>query len=70
MLELAPDFIQNIDWELLKKQKQTLLEVISKNDKDIETFDALTGILDLIDAVQDYAVDFCELDENDVYDFN
>ena len=65
-----PEFIKKIDWQLLRNQKNSLLHIINDGfipDEDIKN--DLIGILSLIDAVQDYAVDEMNLNENDVYDF-
>ena len=63
----APKFIQNIDWELLKKQKQSLITIIEWNKLPLLK-DDLDGILSLIDATQDYAVDELGLDKDVVFD--
>lgn len=60
-LELAPDFIQNIDWNLLKKQKAQLLENAEQHNLDV------SGIINLIDSLQDYVVDICGVEENEVF---
>jgi hypothetical protein len=67
MLELAPDFIQKIDWTLLRKQKKDLLKVINKDTVSPKEKESLEGIMFLIDSIQDYAVDTCELPERKVY---
>lgn len=61
------DFIEKIDWELLKKQKATLTKVVF-NTQDGEVWDDLEGLLNLIDAIQDYAVEELGLDENYVFE--
>lgn len=71
--------IENIDWSELRNQKRTLIEAINYIDEvDIE-FDErtdtqeivnnLTGILHLLDAIQDYAVDVMGLSPIHIYDF-
>lgn len=67
MLELAPDFVQKIDWGLLRKQKLDLLKVINNDSVSPKEKESLEGILLLIDSVQDYAVDTCELPERKVF---
>lgn len=58
----------NIDWSLLRDQKEGLLSVIHNNDKLTEPQkDSLQGILHLIDGIQDYAVDELGLDKNEVF---
>jgi len=66
-----PAFMQSMNWELLKKQKASLLSAITHAEStgNNEYCDDLTGILNLLDAVQDYAVDVMGIDENKVYLF-
>lgn len=45
--------MQNIDWKLLKKQKETLYNVIHENRHNEMVSGDLDGILYLIDAIQD-----------------
>lgn len=64
--------ILKIDFTTLRGQKRTLLDVIDKLEKgckDQLEIDDLTGILHLIDAIQDYAVDELGVNEMHVYDF-
>ena len=74
----AEELIKNIDWSELRNQKRTLLENIDFiensgiefENRDInEIAEDLTGILHLLDALQDYAVDELGLDSTSVYDF-
>ena len=67
MLELAPDFIQKIDWKLLRNQKHDLLKVINNDSVIPKEKESLEGILHLLDAVQDYGVDICGLSERKVF---
>jgi len=60
------DLIKNIDFELLKKQKLTLLETIEKAETEKEKSD-LHGIICLIDSIQDLAVDKFGIDEKIVF---
>ena len=71
-LEDQPEFIKKMDWKLLRKQKLSLLEVLdffdrvkfnTKTDENPRIIDDLTGILNTIDALQDYAVDDLGIDE-------
>lgn len=68
--EEAPAFMQNMNWNDLKKQKASLLSAImhAESTGNNEYCDDLTGILHLLDAIQDYAVDVMGLEENDVMD--
>jgi hypothetical protein len=50
------EFVRNINWELLRKQKATLLNLIQTVD-NTEQIEDLQGVIYLIDAVQDEAVD-------------
>ena len=51
------DFLDNIDWLRLRDQKRSLLQCIAFFEVSDEAFLAedLTGILHLIDAIQDEA---------------
>lgn len=49
--------VQGIDWTMLREQKLQLLDVLNLQCLSQPQLDALTGILHLIDAVQDGAVD-------------
>ena len=59
-------FLKNIDFKDLKKQKKTLLEVISRAETQKEA-DNLNGILHLIDSIQDIAVDEYDYKEKTVF---
>lgn len=64
-----PEHLKNIDWELLKKQKKSLLAVIEYFETNkMPLVEDLEGILNLIDAIQDNAVDVYGVDENLVFD--
>ena len=66
----TPEFIKTIDWSLLRQQKITLLETIVAEEGGFkEMLNNLEGIVNLIDAIQDYAVDVLGIDENYVFDF-
>ena len=64
--ETTPKFIQNVDWELLREQKQTMLDMISGEEETICT-GALQGIVNLLDALQDYAADDMGLGDKVVF---
>jgi hypothetical protein len=53
-----PEFISRIDWSLLRNQKQWLL-LQSGNDPD--------GLVCLIDALQDFAVDGLNKKESEIF---
>ena len=63
-------FLKAIDFKKLKKQKQDLLETITllEKQKINDKADRLTGIVSLIDSIQDKAVDEYGYDENEVFD--
>jgi len=71
--------IKHIDFTTLRSQKTTLLETINFLEKSgikwhesVDTqqiIDDLTGILHLIDSIQDYAVDELGVPEMHVFDF-
>ena len=64
---VAPEFINFIDWSLLKEQKETLMFLIN-SDLSSKISEHLEGILALVDAVQDYVVDELGFEENKVFD--
>lgn len=69
----ALEFIKKIDWSLLKEQKKCLIASIEyfHLHKVPEIPDGLEGILNLIDALQDFAVDEAQIaDENEVFDLH
>ena len=65
-----PEFLQKTDWTLLKEQKKHLLDVINIDAINPEQKEALEGLLNYIDSIQDYVVDECGLDENLVFDLH
>lgn len=62
-------FIKEIDFDLLKKQKSKLLDIIRDCD-NIETVDLMEGLITLIDKIQDIAVDDYGYIENEVFDLD
>jgi len=54
----------DIDWELLKKQKQTLVNLAAKETKEAKLLD---GLISLIDSLQDIAVDKKGIPEEKVF---
>jgi len=67
----TPEFLLKTNWKLLKKQKSDLMKamtIIVCNDLPNSTIHySLEGMLNLIDATQDYAVDVMGVDENIVF---
>lgn len=67
--------IQKVDLDLLRDQKKVISELQWKTDKNGEPlvsakdFQALEGIISLIDHIQDQAVEQYNLDENQVFNF-
>lgn len=59
-----PDFISKMDWGLLKLQKEAVLHWNTSNKIEEETSE---GLLSLIDAIQDYAVDELGIPEKTVF---
>lgn len=80
----VPKFIQNIDFKLLKEQKNDLLQSIQDFEMEAhscendghpkaairlkEQAESIQGIINLIDSIQDYAVDELGKSETDVFD--
>jgi len=75
----VPEILQKIDWTDLRGQKTVLLKLIDEIEKQyppnaiisipVEAAEALTGILNLIDALQDFAVDEMGVNQIHVFDF-
>ncbi len=49
--------LQNIDWDLLHRQKCVLVRIWTNVAEKSPEFEALSGIIHLLDALQDEAVD-------------
>ena len=70
----TPKLVSLIDFSMLRTQKKTLIEIIDDMEKknaeyyknDVTNLD---GILNLIDCIQDFAVDVVGLNPIDVFDF-
>lgn len=60
--------IDNIDFNLLRDQKTALLSIRQEILAPAQA-DALEGILCLIDAIQDYAVDVLGVNKESVFNF-
>lgn len=48
--------LKRVDWDLLHKQKQILVTLRAKLPKESSEYEALSGIIHLLDALQDDAV--------------
>lgn len=66
----TPTVIKNIDWALLREQKKALVTTITylTQNKVPTVPNDLEGILQLIDSLQDYAVDELGMSENYIFD--
>ena len=62
------NFFEECDWELLKHQKLTLLKMFNKHDLSTEEASALDGIINMIDVMQDIAVDVMQKTEEEVFE--
>jgi len=73
------DLFKKINWELLRKQKMNLVEIVHVVEdnktssgesrilaKQIDS-DVLQGIVNFIDAIQDYAVDSVGIPSKEVF---
>jgi len=65
----TPEIIKKIDWTDLRTQKTLLLETINNKAVSPMHKEALEGILALLDALQDYAVDEMDIDPMHVFDY-
>jgi len=61
-----PEFLQKMDWSLLKTQKHALLYT-DESTWDNRQRKSIQGILNLIDTIQDYSVDVMGLSEKEVF---
>lgn len=62
-----PLFIKNINWKLLREQKEVLVNIVYSDLLITTMSNQLEGIVHLIDALQDYAVDYMRLSDKDVF---
>jgi hypothetical protein len=54
--------IDHLDWEALREQKEVLQSI--KHSLSVEETDAIDGLLNLIDSIQDYGLDVLGYDED------
>jgi hypothetical protein len=61
--------LEHIDWPLLRQQKQHLLEILDNENSNVtaEQHVSIEGVVSLIDAIQDNAVDNGDMDEAAVF---
>jgi hypothetical protein len=60
----APDFVRDIDWIAFQSQRDTLRQI--KNFISFEQAEDVDAILNLLDAMEDYAIDVLGIDESEV----
>jgi hypothetical protein len=51
------DTLNQVDWDLLHEQKLTLLRLLERQPYDSPDAEALSGLINLLDALQDEAAD-------------
>ena len=67
---MKKDFFQNTDWDLLREQKDELTNLLlTEHLLSPKQYEALAGVINLLDYMQDYAVDVIGLDEQLVFNF-
>ena len=78
---MIPEFIKKIDWDLLREQKSNIFFIIndieenaqydSEDEEEIGTYqewiDSLNGIIELINTIQDYAVDEMGMTDEEIF---
>jgi len=73
-LKVYPEFLQKIDWSLLRVQKQELINIsdfIEASHYPIKSqIDTISGIISLIDTIQDYSVDVMGLSETEIFNLS
>jgi len=65
-----PEFLEKIDWSLLREQKQTIIDIIDNGELNPRFFGHLNGMIELIDAIQDFATDVMGFTEKEVFDLD
>ena len=65
--EQKPFVLDDINYPRLKKQKATLVTLNEQFDEDSINGGALTGVINMIDAIQDFAVDTLGYNESEVF---
>ena len=71
-MKTSKEILEGIDYELLNNQKQILITMIQDwgecNDPDqIRDAREVEGLLNLLDDIQDYAIDSLGKDEKEVF---
>lgn len=58
---------ENMDWNLLREQKQTLLEMEDRHGLSKREKETISGMITLLDNLQDTAVDELGVSEETVF---
>lgn len=58
---------ENMDWNLLREQKQTLLEMEARHGLSKREKETISGMINLLDNLQDTAVDELGVSEETVF---
>ena len=66
-MKTHPEFLQKIDWRLLREQKLTLLHHLMHNEDDIRKIELFEGLINFIDVIQDYGSEEMELGDKEVF---
>jgi len=59
--------VGKVDWGLLAKQKVILCEFLLESDIPAERLEAIEGIVNLIDDIQDQVADSGQVHESEVF---
>jgi hypothetical protein len=65
----APEFIKGIDYKMLREQKEILINNF-EGSRNTDIVDAIDGILNLLDSLQDYVADDLEMGNMFVFGLN
>jgi hypothetical protein len=63
----APEFLTKIDWKLLREQKIMLLKCQKYRHFNYKDEEYLQGIINLIDSIQDYAIDEMGISDKEIF---
>lgn len=66
--EAVYELFETTDWKLLKKQKSDLNRHLEGELTAYDIRDALEGLVNFLDTIQDLAVDHFDVPEKDVFD--
>lgn len=62
-----PEYLSRMDWNLLRLQKLCLIKMMNSDVLSIEFANSLDGIVNLIDCIQDSAVEDCVATKEEVF---